>query len=195
LVYCLHASRPADVERHSGHGRGLIYCASILSGRTKPHRTTRFVVFVVLTLNFFSILAAHGNTGAEVYSGILFVSAIAFLILSLKSGMGGSSVFDWVCLVAALAGVIAWQLTDNPILGVWFAVLADLVAYLPAFVKTWRHPYTESPWLYLLSSLSSFFSLIAYRISAVSAFQVFTILCSWAMLVCIYHRRLLRSGH
>jgi hypothetical protein len=169
---------------------GLIYCASILGGRTKPHRTTRFVVFIVLTLNFFSILAAHGNTGAKVYSGILFVSAIAFLILSLKSGMGGSSVFDWVCLVVALAGVAAWQIADNPILGIYFAILADLAAYLPAYAKTWRQPRTESPWLYLLSGLSSFLSLIAYRISAVSAFQVATIVMSWAMLVCIYHKKL-----
>jgi hypothetical protein len=169
---------------------GLIYIASILRGRTKPHRTTRFVVLVVLTLNFASILAAHGNTGAKVYSGILFVSAIAFLILSFKSGMGGSSVFDWTCLTIALAGVAAWQIADNPILGIYFAILADVVAYLPAYAKTWRQPRTESPWLYLLSSLSSFLSLIAYKISAVSAFQVATIIMSWAMLLCIYHKKL-----
>ena len=86
---------------------GIIYCASIIRGRTKPHRTTRFAVLVILTLNFLSVLAAHGNLGAEVYSGILFVSAIAFFILSLKLGMGGFSVFDWTCLVIALSGVVA----------------------------------------------------------------------------------------
>ena len=169
---------------------GLIYCTSIIRGRTKPHRTTRFVVFVLLTLNFASILAAHGNTGAEVYSGILFISSIAFLILSFKSGMGGTSVFDWICLAVALAGIVAWKIAGNPILGIWFAVFADLVAYLPAFLKTWRHPNTESPWLYALSASASFLSLIAYKISAVSVFQIFTILCSLAMLVCIYHKGL-----
>jgi hypothetical protein len=133
--------------------------------------------------------------GAEVYSGILFVSAVAFFALSLKSGMGGSSVFDWICLVVAMAGVAVWQITDNPILGIWFAITADLVAYLPAYAKTWRHPNTESPWLYLLSSIASFLSLIAYSISAVSVFQVFAILCSWMMLACIYHRRLPFGKH
>jgi hypothetical protein len=169
---------------------GLIYCASIISGRTKPHRTTRFVVFVVLTLNFFSILAAHGNLGAKVYSGILFVSAIAFLLLSFRSGIGGASVFDWACLIVSMAGVGAWQITNNPILGIWFAILGDLVAYLPAFAKTWRHPHTESPWLYTLSAIASFLSLIAYKLSAVSAFQAFTIICSLTMLGCIYHQKL-----
>lgn len=175
---------------------GVIYCASIIRGRTKPHRTTRFAVLVILTLNFFSILAAHGNLGAEVYSGILFISAIAFLLLSLKSGMGGLSAFDLTCLVIALSGVVAWRLAANPILGVWFAVLGDLVAYLPAFYKTWKHPHTESPWLYALSGSASFIGLIAYRISAVSVFQIFTMLCSGAMLVCIYHKGLplLKAG-
>jgi len=170
---------------------GLIYCASILSGRTRPHRTTRFVVLVVVTLNFFSILAAHGNTGASVYAGIIFGGAIVFWVLSFKAGMGGSSFFDWACLVVALAGVAAWQITDNPVLGVWFAVAADLVAYLPAFAKTWRHPHTESPWLYLLGSAAALLGLAIYPITAVSAFQIFTALCGCAMLVCIYHRRLI----
>jgi hypothetical protein len=172
---------------------GIIYCASIIRGRTKPHRTTRFAVLVILTLNFLSVLAAHGNLGAEVYSGILFVSAIAFFMLSLKSGMGGLSVFDLLCLVIALSGVVAWRLAANPILGIWFAVLGDLVAYLPAFYKTWKHPHTESPWLYALSGSASFIGLIAYKISAVSVFQIFTMICSAAMLVCIYHTNLLRK--
>ena len=169
---------------------GISYSMSIINGRSKPHRTTRFVVFVVLTLNFVSLLAAHANTGARFYAGILFVSAIAFLLLSIKSGMGGTNVFDWICLVISLVGVVAWQVAANPILGIWFAVLADLVAYLPAYAKTWKHPSTESPWLYGLSATASFLSLIAYRISAVSIFQIFTILSSLTMLACIYHKSL-----
>ena len=172
---------------------GLIYCVSIIKGRTKPHRTTRFVVLVVLTLSFFSILAAHENLGSEVYSGILFASAIVFFALSLKSGMGGSSFFDWTCLVIALAGVVAWQVAANPIVGLWFALLAYFVAYIPAFIKTWKHPHTESPWLYILSAAASFLSLIAYTLSAVSIFQIYAIISSFAMVGCIYHRSLFQK--
>jgi len=167
---------------------GLIYCASIIRGRSKPHRTTRFVILVILALSFVSILAAHANLGAKSYSGILFFSAIAFLALSLKSGIGGWSVFDVACLVIALDGIVAWRVASNPIVAIWFAIVAYSIAYLPAFIKTWRQPYTESPWLYGLSALASFFSLIGYKIVAVSAFQIFAIVCSLAMLVCIYHK-------
>lgn len=135
-------------------------------------------------------MVAHANLGAKIYSGILFGSAIAFLILSIKSGMGGSSLFDWLCLAIALLGIVAWQIAANPLVGIWFAITAYFVAYIPAFVKTWKNPHTESPWLYILSATASFLSLIAYRISAVSIFQVYAIASSLVMIGCIYHRAL-----
>jgi hypothetical protein len=133
-------------------------------------------------------LAANGNEGAKIYSGILFVSAIAFFILSIKEGVGGFSIFDKICLAVSLAGVVAWQVSKNPVLALWFVIVAYFIVYLPAFVKTWKHPYTESPWLYSLSALASLLSMITYRIEAVSVFQIFAIGNSLLMLLCIFHR-------
>jgi hypothetical protein len=167
-----------------------IYLVSILRGRTKPHRVTRFVLFFVIVLNFISVLAAHGNLGAELYGGILAVYGIVFLLLSLKHGMGGTTLFDLTCLIIAIVGVIGWQVTGNALLGVWLAAAADIVAYTPAFVKTWKQPNSETPWLYTLGNLGAFLSLIAYKISAVSIFQIATILCGVIMVVCIYHKQI-----
>ena len=164
-----------------------IYMVSIMRGRTKPHRTTRFVLMIVLTLNFISIMAADGNLGAKLYAGIVCFYGFAYFLMSIGRGMGGSSPFDWACLIIASAGIVCWQITGNPVLGIWFAVLADFVAYLPAFVKTWRHPSTESPWLYILSLFAALLSMAAYKIGPESAFQFLTILCCVVMLPCIYH--------
>lgn len=172
-----------------------IYCASILNGRTKPHRITRLVLLFVLTLNFVSVLAADGNLGAELYAGIICFFGIAFFLLSLKRGMGGASFFDWACFVIAMLGVVGWQITGNAILSIWLAATADFVAYIPAFIKTWKHPNTESPWLYILSSLGAFLSLVAYKISYVSIFQIATILCGVIILICIYHEKIKFLNH
>ncbi len=169
-----------------------IYCVSILNGRTKPHRITRLVLFFVLTINFVSVLAADGNLGAELYAGIICFFGAAFFVLSLKRGMGGATVFDWVCFAVAMAGVIGWQITGNAILSIWLAAAADLIAYIPAFVKTWRFPNTESPWLYILSGIGAILGLIPYKITAVSIFQLSVIACAAVMLVCIYHKRIPR---
>lgn len=168
-----------------------IYCVSIVRGRTKPHRITRLVLLFVLLLNFAGVIAAHGNFGAILYGGVISVFGIASFLLSLRRGMGGTSAFDWICFAIAMAGVVGWQITGNALLGIWLAALADFVAYLPAFAKTWRHPDTESPWLYSLSWLSAVLSLVAYPISTVSIFQLMTIVCSVGMLALIYRPKLL----
>jgi hypothetical protein len=170
----------------------LIYVISILRGRTKPHRVTRFVLFFILALNFISVLAAHGNLGAELYAGIILVNAAIFLLLCVKRGMGGSSLFDWACLIIAFCGVIGWQLSGNSLLSIWLAAIADFVAYLPAIAKTWQHPNTESPWLYILGTIGTGLGLFAYKLSTVSIFQISTIISALIMIFCIYHKKIPR---
>lgn len=168
----------------------ITYAISIIKGRTKPHRMTRFILAFVLTLNFISIVAAHGNTGALVFAGITFVQALVIFGMSMWRGMGGTSIFDWVCFGIAVVGIIGWKVTGNPIIGVWFSVLADFSAYLPAMVKTYHHPHTESPWYYILAGLAAFFSLIAYNIEAASIFQIYILVCVFIMVGLIYRKKM-----
>ncbi len=171
----------------------ITYAVSIIKGSTRPHRMTRFILAFVLTLNFVSILAAKSNLGAEVFAGITCIQSLAIFALSLWKGMGGTTKFDWVCLGIALIGLVGWKITGDPLLGVWFSVLADFVAYLPAFVKTYYHPHTESPWYYLLSGLAALISLVAYKIESASIFQIYILLCVIIMTILIYRKDIKRK--
>ncbi|HEY1835244.1 MAG TPA: hypothetical protein VGG13_00275 [Candidatus Saccharimonadales bacterium] len=104
----------------------ITYAVSIIRGNAKPHRMTRFALMVVLSVNFASIVAAHGNNGAKILTGIFCVQAIVIFGLSLWRGMGGTAVLDWTCLGVAVAGTIVWQLSRDPIVGVWRAFLETL---------------------------------------------------------------------
>lgn len=110
--------------------------------------------------------------------------------MSLWRGMGGSSIIDYVCLGISLVGIIGWKVTGNPLVAVLFSVMANLAAYVPAYIKTWRLPQTESPWFYIIAAIAAFLSLIAYKIEAASVFQVYVILSALVMIVCIYHKEL-----
>jgi hypothetical protein len=164
----------------------LTYIVSIMRGKSKPHRMTRFILLFVLSLNFFGIVAAKGNLGAVVFSGINVTQATAIFLLSLKRGMGGTNSFDKVCLVVAGIGIVGWKITGNPVAGIWFAVFADFFGYLPAFFKTWKHPHTESAWYYLLGALSAFLSFIAFPIDATSIFQIYIAVSCIVMVGFIY---------
>ena len=169
-------------------GGPITYAISIFQGKTKPHRMTRFILAFVLTLNFLSIIAARGNFGAITFAGFTFLQALVIFLLSMWRGMGGSSKFDWACFVIAMIGLVGWKITGNPVVGVWFSVLADLAAYLPAFVKTYHHPHTESPWYYVMSGVSALLSLIAYRLDSSSIFQIYIVLCCTIIVGLIYRK-------
>jgi len=166
------------------------YIVSIAHGRTKPHRTTRLILFFVMGLNFISVLAAHGNPGAQIFAGIIFLQAAVILLMSVKRGMGGTGGSDYVCLIIAALGIVGWKLTGNPLLGIWFSILADVAAYIPAFIKTWKYPDTESPWYYLLGGLAVVFGLFAYTLDASSIFQIYIGLSCITMLAIIYRTKI-----
>jgi hypothetical protein len=169
----------------------ITYIVSIARGTSKPHRMTRFILFFVLGLNFISILAARGNLGAQVFAGIVFLQAAIILFMSFWRGMGGVSVFDYVCLAIAAIGILGWKFTGNPVIGIWFSILADLSAYVPAFIKTWKHPDTESPWYYSLSGLAVILSLFAYKLDVSSVFQIYIGISCLMMIGFIYHKMIL----
>lgn len=166
----------------------ITYAVSIARGKTKPHRMTRFILLFVLTLNFVSILAAHGNTGAKVFAGISFAQSAIIFLMSMWKGMGGTAKTDWICFGIAVLGIVGWKVTGDPIIGVWFSILADLAAYIPAFIKTWKYPHTESVWYYLFAGVAAFLSLIAYKIESASLFQIYIALCCLVMIGLIYRK-------
>jgi len=171
----------------------LTYIVSIARGKSKPHRMTRFILLFVLSLNFFGIVAAHGNPGAVLFAGINVTQATVIFFLSLWRGMGGTSVFDFICLAIAGIGILGWKLTGSPVAGIWFAIIADFFGYLPAFFKTWKHPHTESAWYYILGTLSALLSFIAFPIDTTSIFQIYIILSCIMMVGFIYRKNLAKA--
>lgn len=171
----------------------ITYVVSIIRGKTRPHRLTRLAVMAALLLSFASALAAGANPGILLLAGISAVHGVVIFVLSLWRGMGsGTRTLDWACFLLAVVGLAAWQLSGNALIGIWFAISADLVAFIPAYVKTWRNPGTESPWFSIFSVVGASLTLVAYPLQASSVFQMYIILGSLIMVICIYRRQLVR---
>lgn len=168
----------------------VAYAVSIARGRSRPHRLTRLALMVALLLTFASAIAADANWGTLVLTGIMAAHGVVIFAMSLWRGMGGTSIFDWFCFGLAIAGLIGWQISGNALVGMWFAIFADIMAFIPAYVKTWKHPHTEGHWFYTLAIIGAFLSLVAYPLAATSAFQIYIIISCLAMILCIYHRQI-----
>ncbi len=136
------------------------YIRSILRGETKPHRTTRLVYLAIGLLTTLSLLAA-GDRVAIWISAVSLLQAIILFFLGLTYGVGGWSKTDLLCLTLACVGIFAWQTTKDPLLGLYFGILADLAGTIPTIIKTWHDPTTEEPQFYILDGAAGAFNVFA----------------------------------
>ena len=138
----------------------VVYAVAILKGEAKPHRTTRFVLVLITGLATASLFAQESTTAIWLSSAFTLGCIVIFL-LSLKYGMGGWAKADLLCLAIALAGIAFWQLTNNPVYGLFSAIGADLAGQIPMLIKTYRFPHTEVWTFYFLDVVAAVLSLLA----------------------------------
>lgn len=131
----------------------VFYMASIITGKTIPHRTTRFIQFLILLLGTIGLFNAHDIPTFILYC-IYSTSSLIICILSWKRGEGGWSKIDVACLSIALIGLIVWQASNNPVVAVVASVIASIVGTVPAFIKTHQSPKSEY-WVYYFCNLFS----------------------------------------
>lgn len=153
----------------------------------KPHRTTRLALCIVLVLSFFSTRAAHGNPIAQIQAGIYAASAVIILGMCLRKGkgIGGTSSADVLCLMIALAGAAGWLLSGDAKVGVVCSIVADIAAYIPTVISTWKVPSNEGHWPYTLSAVAASLSLAAYPFTTGSWFPAYLVGIDSIMVVCI----------
>lgn len=140
----------------------LVYSAAILKGNAKPHRTTRLVLLIITTISTFALFAA-GDRVAVWLAGVSMLQSILIFVLSIKHGMGGWSKLDILCLLIALIGIVLWRTTNNPILALYFSIIADFTGVIPSIIKTYRFPKTEVWSFFLLDVFAAIFSLLALQ--------------------------------
>jgi hypothetical protein len=124
------------------------YTKDILHGTTRPNVVT-YSLWALL--NFITILA-QASAGASwsiiLLFGDLFAMSIVIVLCLLGHGYKKYGKIEWICTALFVAAIISWQTTNEPLLAIVFAVIADLIAAIPTVVKTYRDPKSEiaGPW-------------------------------------------------
>ena len=168
----------------------FIYARSILKGKSKPHRTTRFVLLIITLLTFAAIFAQE-NYVAIWLAGASAFTGIVIFALSINYGLGGGSKVDILCLLIALVGIFLWQVTRDPVIALYFALLADFSGMIPALIKTYHRPGTEIWIFYMLSVVAASLTLIAtldWTIEAI-AYPAYIFAINATMVAIIVSRR------
>jgi len=133
---------------------GLYYLFETITGRSKPNRVT----WLLWGLFPMIIFVAQRVQGVEGVSWLTFAAGFTPFLIVLASFVNKKAYWktkrsDYLLMIAALAGILAWLLTDEPNLAILFVLVADLFAGIPTIIKSYTHPATESWIAYAISAL------------------------------------------
>lgn len=144
---------------------GLFYLYETLVGNAQPNRVT-WLLWGVFPLVIF---VAQRAQGVESVSWASFVAGLTPLLVFAASFANPKAFWrtqprDYALMVAAIAGIVGWAITDNPNLALAFSLLADLLAGIPTLIKSYRHPESESWIAYAISAVGFGISLLSVQV-------------------------------
>lgn len=163
------------------------YIRDIFRGKTKPHRVSWFLYFVINAVNVAN-QAASGATNSLWLPIVSTVITFGIFILSIKRGMGGYTKLDLLCFVGALAGLFLWFVFKTPLASTIVNVIAITLAVVPTIKKSFTHPETETAITYLIASTSGLLAALSvgslnFRLLLLPAHDFVIQIVIWLILV------------
>jgi hypothetical protein len=99
--------------------------------------------------------------------------------------------FDYLCGACALAALVLWALTGDPVTAIALSILGDFAAALPTVRKAWLEPATEDRSAYLISFIGMISGILSIQEPTFSAyaFNVYLLVASGVLVLILYWPR------
>ena len=169
----------------------IFYTKSMLKGKVKPHRVTRLIVWLASLAGLLGVLNSSNSAG-KIFALIFLIRATYLLIMAVIYGVGGLQKLDLYCLFFGVLALVAYYTTRSGLLTISLGIAADLIGYLPTFVKTYKKPESEDPLFFSIEGLASLFAIFAiWELAPDILFPIYFLLSSMTVVALIYRKRLM----
>jgi hypothetical protein len=169
----------------------IFYTKSMLKGKVKPHRVTRLIVWLASVAGLLGVLNSSNSAG-KIFALIFLIRATYLLIMAVIYGVGGLQKLDLYCLFFGVLALVAYYTTRSGLLTISLGIAADLIGYLPTFVKTYKKPESEDPLFFSIEGLASLFAIFAiWELAPDILFPIYFLLSSMTVVALIYRKRLM----
>jgi len=171
------------------------YIKSIINGNTKPNLISWFIWMLAPFIGgFLQIKAGGGIASLSIFMAGFCPLLVIIFSLFRKNAFWKISSFDLICGALSITALVLYLITNILWVSILFAILADLLAYVPTFIKTWEYPETENSSTYLGGVINNVLSLLITKnwIFAIYSFPVYLILANLMEVYFIYRKRIFK---
>lgn len=142
------------------------YVWGIVRGRVRPNVVT-WSTWTLLTGIATAAEIAAGEHVSAIFTAAATLGTGAIVLLAVWRGYVRFTRFDIACQVAAVVGIVLWQLFDSPAIGVVAAVVVDFIGALPTIRHAWLKPHEEDWLTFALAATGG-----AFAVGALESFNV-----------------------
>lgn len=170
----------------------LWYIRTIFRGNTKPNLISWFIWMLAPMIGTFLTLKAGAGLAAFgiFMAGFGPLLVIIFSIFK-KNSFWRIKTFDIICGIFSILALIIYFKTKNISLAILFVILADLLAYLPTYLKTWQKPESENFSAYLGGIINNTLALLIITNWSFSiyAFSIYLISANILQIIFIFRKK------
>jgi hypothetical protein len=167
------------------------YIADTIKGKTKPNVVSWFTWTLLTGIGAFAAFSEGAITTA-IFSGASALATLSVVILSFWYGVKRFTRFDVWCQIAALVGVVLWQVTNDATIAIAVVVVTDMIAALPTIRHAWFAPDAETWQTFVISGVGALITIFTItQISfAAFAYPIWLVIGNLAIAgVVVYRRR------
>jgi hypothetical protein len=168
------------------------YIRETLKGNTKPNRVSWTIWFIAPIV----ASAISFSKGAGISALPIFMAGfIPFLVIIgsfwNKNAYWKLGKLDYICFALSIFAIVSWIFLKEGTLVTICAILADGIAFIPTYVKSWTNPETETLSSYYSGSfnaLLSIFTLTAFSFNT-AGFATYLFLGNLVEILIVLFRR------
>lgn len=168
------------------------YIKDVVKGKTKPNLASWFIWFVAPMIA--AIVGWQNGAGISVLpvflAGFMPFLVIVFSVFN-KDSYWKLNRLDYLCLFLSFCALACWFYFKEGALATVFAILADGIAYVPTYIKSWKSPDTETAWPYgagIFANLLGLATMSVFSFNTV-AFAVYLIIANILEISILFFRR------
>jgi hypothetical protein len=138
------------------------YIFNTFRRKTKPHRIA-WLIFLILSIIIFTSQFALGARASLIFYGWTMVNNIVIFSLSMRKngGYGDISPLNIACFCLAVIAILLWGTTSSPILALISVLVADGIGSTLIVFKAYKHPYTETLFMWSLGIIAGALNILA----------------------------------